>query len=90
MEYRLVNFCEIDKYAVKSYCAIHDTDEVLNLGDITKVNEQEVPYFNVICGGSPCVDFSVTSDMAGAVWTCKRCKHAYNPLMIHYSNFALE
>ena len=25
--YKLVNFCEIDKYAVKSYCAVHDVDQ---------------------------------------------------------------
>ena len=24
--YELVNFCEIDKYAAKSYCAVHDVD----------------------------------------------------------------
>ena len=35
----MVNFCEFDKYAAKSYCAIHGTSETLNLGDITKVEE---------------------------------------------------
>ena len=39
MKYSLVNFCEFDKYAAKSYCAIHGTSETLNLGDITKVDE---------------------------------------------------
>ena len=32
-DYELVNFCENDKYAIKAYCAIHDVDENLNLGD---------------------------------------------------------
>ena len=27
IEYELVNFCEIDKYAAKSYCAVHEIDE---------------------------------------------------------------
>lgn len=54
----MVNFCEFDKYAAKSYCAIHGTDETLNLGDITKVDEAGIPPFNMICGGSPCQDFS--------------------------------
>ena len=50
----MVNFCEFDKYAEKSCtCAIHGVSETLNLGDITKVNENKVPYFNMICGGSP-------------------------------------
>lgn len=52
--WELVNFCEFDKYATKSYCAIHDVYESKNLGDITKVDETELDDFNMICGGSPC------------------------------------
>lgn len=52
--WELVNFCEFDKYAAKSYCAIHNVDENLNLGDITKVDETDLDDFNMICGGSPC------------------------------------
>ena len=57
--YELVNFCEFDKFAIKSYCAIHDIDENRNLGDITKVDENNLAEFNMICGGSPCQDFSI-------------------------------
>lgn len=53
-DWKLVNFCEFDKYAIKSYCAIHNVDESLNLGDITKVDETKLEPFNMICGGSPC------------------------------------
>ena len=73
----MANFCEFDKYATRSYCAIHGTDETLNLGDITKVDETAIPSFNMICGGSPCQDC--------AVWTCRKCGHQYNPLQVHYS-----
>lgn len=52
--WELVNFCEFDKYTTKSYCAIHEIDESLNLGDITEVDETKLEYFNMICGGSPC------------------------------------
>lgn len=52
--YELVNFCEFDKYAEQSYCAIHGVDKSLNLGDITKVDETKIKPFNMICGGSPC------------------------------------
>lgn len=81
----MVNFCEFDKFAVQSYCAIHGTDETLNLGDITKVDETTIPPFNVICGGSPCQDFSLAGKQAGSVWTCRKCGHTYNPLQVHYS-----
>ena len=56
MNYNLVNFCEFDKYAVKSYCAIHDVDEGLNLGDITKVDIEGLPInVDFITHGSPCL-----------------------------------
>lgn len=84
--WELVNFCEFDQYATKSYCAIHDVDESLNLGDITKVDETQIKPFNMICGGSPCQDFSVAGKQKGSVWTCKDCGHEYNPLTVHWSN----
>ena len=84
-DWKLVNFCEFDKYATKSYCAIHGVDESLNLGDITKVDETKLEPFNMICGGSPCQDFSVAGKQKGSVWTCKECEHEYNPLTVHWS-----
>lgn len=84
-DWKLVNFCEFDKYAIKSYCAIHGVDESLNLGDITKVDETKLEDFNMICGGSPCQDFSVAGKQKGSVWTCNGCGHEYNPLTVHWS-----
>lgn len=83
--WELVNFCEFDKYATRSYCAIHNVDESKNLGDITKVDETELDDFNMICGGSPCQDFSVAGKQKGSVWTCKDCEHEYNPLTVHWN-----
>ena len=83
--WELVNFCEFDKYAVKSYCAIHNESEDKNLGDITKVDETKLNPFNMIVGGSPCQDFSVAGKQKGSVWTCKDCGSEYNPLTVHWS-----
>jgi len=80
-----VNFCEFDKYATTSYCAIHNEDGSKNLGDITKVDETKLEPFNMICGGSPCQDFSVAGKQKGSVWTCKDCGYEYNPLTVHWS-----
>lgn len=81
----MVNFCEFDSYAEQSYCAIHNVDQSINLGDITKVDENSISDFTMICGGSPCQDFSVAGEQKGSVWTCDDCKHEYNPLMVHWS-----
>lgn len=84
-KWKLVNFCEFDQYATKSYCAIHNEPETKNLGDITKVDETKLEPFTMICGGSPCQDFSVAGKQKGSVWTCKDCGHEYNPLTVHWS-----
>lgn len=83
--YELVNFCEFDRFAAQSYCAVHGVDPELNLGDITKVDETKLKPFTMICGGSPCQDFSVAGRQAGSKWRCKDCGHEYNPLTVHYS-----
>lgn len=83
--YELVNFCEFDKFAIKSYCAIHDVDENKNLGDITKVDESDLTEFNMICGGSPCQDFSIAGKQKGSRWHCNDCNTDYNPLTVHFS-----
>ena len=63
--YKLVNFCEFDSHAIKSYCAIHNTSENINLGDITKVDIQSLPQCDFITHGSPCQDFSISGLQAG-------------------------
>ena len=62
----LVGFSEIDKYAIKSYCAIHGVDESLNLGDISKIDLDSLPNdIDLITHGSPCQDFSIAGRLAG-------------------------
>lgn len=59
MKYELINFCEIDKYAEKSYCAIHNISNDKNLGDITSVDINKLPKnIDLITHGSPCTSFS--------------------------------
>lgn len=66
IDIELVGFSEIDKYAIKSYCAIHGVDESLNLGDISKIDLDSLPSdIDLITHGSPCQDFSVAGLQAG-------------------------
>lgn len=66
-DWKLVNFCEFDKYAIKSYCAIHNVDESLNLGDITKVDETKLDDFNMMTWGFPCTDISCAGLQKGFI-----------------------
>lgn len=62
----LVAFSEIDKYAIESYCAVHDVDASLNLGDVTRINEKEIDAeVDLICFGFPCQDISVAGHGEG-------------------------
>ena len=66
INYELVGFSEIDKYAVKSYCAIHNVPESMNLGDITKVDEQALPKnIDLVTYGFPCQDISLAGKQKG-------------------------
>ncbi len=64
--YELTGFSEIDKYAVKSYCAIHNVDESKNYGDITKIDENALPKnIDLITYGFPCQDISLAGKQKG-------------------------
>jgi len=57
--YELVNFCEIDKHAELSYCALFGEDKNKNLGDISKVVISDIEEFNFVSWGFPCTDISI-------------------------------
>jgi len=64
--FELVNYCEIDKYASKSYAAIHGVSENLNLWDITKVDEKKLlKNLDLITYGFPCQDISLAGKQRG-------------------------
>lgn len=66
VNYELVNYCEIDKYASKSYSAIHGISESKNLWDITKVNVFDLPTnIDLLTYGFPCQDISLAGKQKG-------------------------
>lgn len=58
VDFEVVGFSEIDKFAIESYCAIHGVNKNRLLGDITKINIDNIPDVNLITHGSPCQDYS--------------------------------
>ena len=58
-----IGFSEIDKYAIQTYQKHFPTHK--NYGDITKINPEEFPDFDLLCGGFPCQSFSIAGKRAG-------------------------
>ena len=61
INYEVVGISEIDKFAYKSYEAIHG--KVKNFGDITKIDK--LPYCDLLTYSFPCQDLSVAGQQKG-------------------------
>ena len=62
---KCVGYCEFDKFAIKSYRAIYDTEGEWYGSDITKIRGGEMPHADVWCFGFPCQDISVAGKQRG-------------------------
>ena len=62
-DYECVGYSEIDKYACQIYKK-HFPNHT-NYGDITHINEKELPDFDLLCGGFPCQAFSIAGKRGG-------------------------
>lgn len=58
-----IGFSEIDKYAAEIYQRHFPNHK--NYGDITTINEKELPDFDLLVGGFPCQAFSIAGKRGG-------------------------
>ena len=66
IDFELVGFSEIDKYAIDSYCVIHNVSKDLNYGDISKIDVNTIPKdIDLLVHGSPCTDYSLAGKNLG-------------------------
>lgn len=65
VEYEVVAISEIDKYALKAYESIHG--EVNNLGDISKIDIENIPEHDLFTYSFPCTDVSIAGKQEGLV-----------------------
>src|SRR5699024_10572350 len=62
-EHEVVAISEFDKYADASYQAIHG--ETWNMGDITKIDVDDVPEHDLFTYSFPCQDISLAGELGG-------------------------
>ena len=80
IDHEVVAIAEIDKFAIKSYEAIHG--ETNNLGDISQVETADIPDHDLFTYSFPCQDISVagkglgldegSDTRSGLLWECQK------------------
>lgn len=94
IDYKVVGISEIDKFAIKSYGAIHG--DVNNFGDISKLDARDIPDHDLFTYSFPCQDISVAGKMKGfdvdsgtrssLLWECKRIIEIKKPRYLLLEN----
>ena len=62
-EAECIGYSEIDKYAIKIF--EQHFPGIKNYGDATAINGDELPDFDMLCGGFPCQSFSIAGKRLG-------------------------
>ena len=94
IEHEVVAISEFDKYADASYQAIHG--ETWNMGDITKIDVDDVPDHDLFTYSFPCQDISIAGNQegfskdsgtrSGLLWESERIIKAKKPKYLLMEN----
>lgn len=94
IDHEVVGICEIDKFAIDSYKAIHG--DVNNYGDIAKIDPKDLPDFDLFTYSFPCQDISMAGKQKGfdresgtrssLLWECEKIIEAKRPKYLLMEN----
>lgn len=94
-DFEIVGISEIDKYAIQAYEALHGSLPT-NYGDITKIDWDMVPDFDLFTYSFPCQDISIVGQRKGfdegsgtessLLWECKRAIEKKKPQILLMEN----
>lgn len=62
---KCLGFSEIDKAAITTYKSFFDTKGEVEFGDLTKINPNALPDFDLLISGFPCQSFSIVGKREG-------------------------
>lgn len=96
IDYDLVGWSEIDKYAIMAHNAVYPIWADRNFGDISKINWDDVPDFDLFTYSFPCTDISSAGQQKGLaedsgtrsslLWECKRAIETKRPKYLLMEN----
>lgn len=96
INYELVGWSEIDKYAIMAHNAIYPQYKDRNFGDISKIDWENVPDFDLFTYSFPCTDISSIGQQkgleegsgtrSGLLWECKKAIELKRPKYLLMEN----
>lgn len=96
IDYELVGWSEIDKYAIMAHNAIYPQYKDRNFGDISKIDWENVPDFDLFTYSFPCTDISSAGQQkgleegsgtrSGLLWECKKAIELKRPKYLLMEN----
>ncbi len=96
VNYELVGWSEIDAAAITAHNAVYPQWADRNAGDISKIDWEKQPDFDLFTYSSPCQDFSNAGRMAGGeegtgtrsslLWECRKAILAKRPKYLLMEN----
>lgn len=96
IDYELVGWCDIDVNAIKAHDSVYPQYASRNYGDISKIDWDQVPDFDLFTYSSPCQDYSFAGLQKGGdegsgtrsslLWECRKAIIAKRPKFLLMEN----